>query len=389
MDQAQSVGDRIQAIRKRRGLTQRQLAQLSGISLSLIRKLEQEERDDARMETIRKLAAALKVPTSALMTTPDADPADPQTVKNWEPVRRALFAPAAQPDEPATTEGVLAALAALQPAVAANRYAEVRDALPLLLRDSQVLNGHSRDACTRVLNLTGWMLVQTRQWDAAEAALNLAIDAADDRLDAAAAVNTMCWSLLRQGRLAEARVLATRWADDIEPRFSRATTAELALWGRLLLGISNAAIRDARPGEAQDSIKLARAAADAIGREITSDHSTSRTFGPATVAMIKAENAAVIGQYDKVLTIARTIPPHTLNPSSASRCRHRLDVAHAQAQTRQYQAAVATIRQLRSAAPEWLTQQRYARDILGHVISRRRTLTPDMRDLADFMAVAL
>jgi len=389
MHEGQSVGDRIRDVRKRRGLTQRELADLSSVSLSLIRKLEQAERDDVRLETLRKLATALRVPTTVLIARPDTDTADPQTIESWEPVRRALFAPADQPDEPATTEGVLAALTDIRPALAANRYTEVRQILPAMLRDSDALNGHTRHARTRVLNLVGWLLVQTRQWDPAEAALNLAIDAADDRLDAAAAANTLCWSLLRQGRLAEARDLATKWADDIEPRFSRATTAELAIWGRLMLGITNAAIRDARPGEADDALKLATAAAGRIGRETAADASTTRTFGPVTVAMIKAENAAITGQPDKVLTLARAIPPNALHPASASRCRHRLDVAHALAQTRQYPAAITTIQQLRADSPEWLTQQRYARDILTHIISRRRTLSNEMRELADFMHIAL
>ncbi|SLH22259.1 Uncharacterised protein [Mycobacteroides abscessus subsp. abscessus] len=40
---------------------------------------------------------------------------------------------------------------------------------------------------------------------------------------------------------------------------------------------------------------------------------------------------------------------------------------------------------MRATAPEWLVQQRYARDILGAVVEGRRTLTADMRELADFI----
>lgn len=388
MSEQRGIGERIRDIRKRRGLSQRELAELAGVSISLIRKLEQSERQDARLETLRKIAAALRVPTSTLMIAPDTEDADQQTVDLWEPVRRVLFGPVTQPEEPATTDGVMTAMAALKPALADNRYSDIRAILPGLLRDVEALNGHARSLRSRALNLTGWLLVQTRQWEPASTTLGLAIDAADDRLDAGAAANTLCWSLLRQGRLAEARELAIRWADDIEPRFSRASPAELAIWGRLMLGVTNAAIRDARPGEAEDAIRLARAAADRIGREIASDASTTITFGPVTVTMIKAENAAICGQPDKVLRLSRTIPP-ALHPKSASRCRHRLDVANAQTQLRQYPAAIAAIQQLRHDVPEWLVQQRYARDILSAVIEHRRTLTPEMRELADFMHLAL
>jgi DNA-binding XRE family transcriptional regulator len=389
MDQDRTLGDRIREIRKRRGLSQRELAELSGVSVSLVRKLEQSERQDARLETLRKIATALRVQTSALMSSPDTENATRQTADLWEPVRRALFGPVPQPGEAPTVEGVEAALSALKPAVAANRYAEVAAILPALLRDSEALNGQARHVRSRALNLTGWLLVQTRQWEAAATTLDLAMDAADDRLDAAAAADTLCWSLLRQGQLSAARTLATQWADDIEPRFSRATQAELSTWGRLVLRVTNCAIRDARPGEADDAARLARAAADRIGREVPADTSTTRTFGPVTVAMIRAENAAVTGHPDKVLRIARTIPPGILHPGSASRRRHQLDVAHSHAQLRQDPAAVAILQDLRGDAPEWLAQQRYARDILGSVIKRRRTLTPDIRDLADFLRIAL
>jgi transcriptional regulator with XRE-family HTH domain len=389
MHQGHMIGERVRDVRKRRGLSQRELAGLSGVSISLIRKLEQSERQDARLETLRKIATALRVPTTALMITPDTENADRQTVDLWEPVRRTLFGPVTQPDEAPTAAGVTDAMASLKPSLAGNRYSEIRVILPGLLRDAEALNGEARPLRSRALNLTGWLLVQTRQWEPAATTLQLAIDAADSRIDAAAAANTLCWSLLRQGRLAEARDLATRWADDIEPRFSRATPAELAIWGRLMLSITNAAIRDARPGEAEDAIRLARAAADRLGREVESDASTTRTFGPVTVTMIRAENAAIYGQPDKVLRLARTIPLTVLHAESASRCRHRLDVANALTQTRQYPAAVAAIQQLRRDVPEWLVQQRYARDIMSAIVSRRRTLTPDMRQLADFLRMAL
>jgi hypothetical protein len=44
--------------------------------------------------------------------------------------------------------------------------------------------------------------------------------------------------------------------------------------------------------------------------------------------------------------------------------------------------------QLRHQRPQWLPRQRYATDILTKIISRRRSLTPEMRSLADFMHLA-
>ncbi|MFI5064640.1 MAG: hypothetical protein ACHP9Z_11775 [Streptosporangiales bacterium] len=38
---------------------------------------------------------------------------------------------------------------------------------------------------------------------------------------------------------------------------------------------------------------------------------------------------------------------------------------------------------------QWPPQQRHASDILTKIIRRRRTLTPEMRDLADFRQLSL
>jgi transcriptional regulator with XRE-family HTH domain len=385
-----STGDRVRGVRKRRGMSQRDLAKSAGVSLETVRKIEQDPDARPRAETLHRLAIALTVNTSTLMSTPGAElDADERTEEDWADVRAALYGRLPQPDEPVSAGGVLSALEALRPDLAANRYAAVRPRLPVLIRDAHALNGDGAEARSRVLNLTAWLLTQTRQWEDAETAARLSADAAGDHLDAAAAANTLCWSLLRQGRLSEARDLAAREADAIEPRFSKATHRELALWGRLLLGITNAAIRDNRPGEAADSLSLARAAADRIGREIAADGSTTRTFGPVTVGMIAAENAAITRQPETVLSLAASVPAGMLHPKSASRSRHRLDVAHAQVMLRRYPEAVGVLQDLRREVPEWLAQQRYARHILADIAEQRRTLTTEMRELADAVGLAL
>lgn len=43
---------------------------------------------------------------------------------------------------------------------------------------------------------------------------------------------------------------------------------------------------------------------------------------------------------------------------------------------------------VRSAAPEWLRHQRYARDIVGRIVETRvRALSAETKELADFLAV--
>lgn len=87
------IGDRVRNARKRRGLSQQELAELSGVSVSLIRKLEQGERTDVRMETLRRLAVALEVPTTALMGRPPPDARGTAATALWTPAREAILRP--------------------------------------------------------------------------------------------------------------------------------------------------------------------------------------------------------------------------------------------------------------------------------------------------------
>jgi hypothetical protein len=192
---------------------------------------------------------------------------------------------------------------------------------------------------------------------------------------------------LRRGQLAKARELAAQWADDIEPRVSRAASAELSAWGWLLLRLSAAAVRDNRPGEAEDALRFAHAAAVAMGREYAPRDNFLRTFGPLTVALKRAENAAVMDKPDQVLSLAARIPTDGLRPTSNNYNRHLLDVADAYARTRRYGESVEVLQGISRTSPQWLPNQRYARDILGRVITRRRTLTSEMRALADVCGV--
>lgn len=382
-------GERIRNIRKRRGMSQKDLARAAGVSLSWVKKQEQGDGGTPTTETMHKVAVALGVQTTRLISAVRPGGPHPHVTEDWSDVRAALHGPAPELDGEATPQGVIEVLGAVRPALAANKYSAVRVLLPSLIRDALSLTEDPPGARSRVLNLTAWLLTQTRQWDAADTAARMAEDTGD-RLLAAAAVNTRCWSLLRQGKLTEAHQLAKAEADLIEPpRFSRATARELALWGRLLLGVTNAAVRDNQLSEADGALSLASALAERIGQEVAADGSTTRTFGPATVKMIAAENAAITGHPDRVLEISAQIPPRALYPLSASQCRHRLDMANAYTMLRRYPDALEMLQGLRADVPEWLVQQGYARVVLRNITRQRRTLTREMRDLADAINLPL
>jgi transcriptional regulator with XRE-family HTH domain len=380
MNDALTLGGRIRELRKRRGLSQRELAELSGVSISLIRMFEQGERSDTRTETLRKLAAALNVTTTALLAAATPVPATVDAV--WEPVRETLLHPQDSPGlEPVTEEGLTQSLDAAVKLYHDNHYPDLALALPGLLRDAEHASPLLR---SRVHQLAGSALVQTRQREPARIALDRSLTDAQtsgSTLDAGSSIITLCWLLLLEHQFQQVSDLATQWADLIEPKLSKATTAELSTWGWLLLRASAAAIRDNRPAEAADTMRLAEAAAAAIGPARGPYHSYWTTFGPATVAMKNVENAVVSDQPDLALHLAEKVPPH-LRPTSDNRNRHLLDVATAHLAMRHYTQAFDILARLAKEAPLWLAQQRAAKDILSNIVTRRRTLTPQMRDVA-------
>ncbi|WP_245834247.1 transcriptional regulator [Streptomyces aidingensis] len=307
--------------------------------------------------------------------------ADLDTTQMWQPTIRALTRPEDPVDEPPSVAGVRQALRAAVLHSRHAEYAELAAALPPLIRDAQTLAGlepEGQAVHTRLMQLVGSVLVQHRQFDIAETVVESTLDAAQSHTQAATIVKNQCWLHLRRGQLAEARELAVRWADEIEPRrITRATPEELAAWGWMLMYVAAAAARDNRRGEVRTALRWARVAAEAMEGH---PEDPELTFSVINVQYKAAECAAVRERPEQVLSIAEGIPRDAKNGNSGRR--HLLDVASAQAQLRQRDEAVGTLWEIWEQAPEWLSQQRYATDIMAEVVARRRRLTPQMQALA-------
>ncbi|WP_040808340.1 helix-turn-helix domain-containing protein [Nocardia concava] len=378
------LGQRLRSVRKRRGLTQRELAAGSGVSVSFIRKIEQGERDDARIETLRRLAVGLGCPLTALIGD-EPRPPESRNGEFWAETRRAINSPREpSSEEPVTAGDVAESLNSAVRMYHDNDYEQLARVLPGLVEFSGSAPPRLQ---ARILQLAGSVMVQTRQLRTARTVLERSLAAAestDDVLDAASVVVTLCWLLLVERRFQQVDELAVTWADRIEPRISTASERELSTWGWLLLRGSAAAIRDNRPDDAEDMMRFAQAAAVAVKREPTVYHDYWTLFGPATVAMKRVENAVIDDRPDLALRLARDVPTG-LRPTSDNRNRHLLDVADAHLTLHRPDPALDILLQLSREARPWLVEQRLAKDLLTRMIGKRRTLTPDMRSLADLI----
>jgi hypothetical protein len=83
-------------------------------------------------------------------------------------------------------------------------------------------------------------------------------------------------------------------------------------------------VRDNRPGEGADALRLARMAAAGIGKDIIPRFNRWQVFGPMTVSMFKAQNALIHDQPALTLDRARQLQGRSF-PLPETWNRHRLD----------------------------------------------------------------
>ncbi|OAA25201.1 putative transcriptional regulator [Frankia sp. EI5c] len=406
-------GTHLQNLRRRRGLSQEGLAERAGLSVSTIRKIEQG--GNARLETFHILARALDVETSSLFESGSPAPVaehEESNKLNLLPLRQALtpmigLAGAvtfgAEPAAEAPEATLRAALSEAVGRYRADDFEAVAAMLPRMIRQSHALVDRAADEeratlvrlRAEIFQLAGLFLTQVRQYDLAYAAIRDAIGDATtvgDNLTAAFAAISQAWLFIRQGRFVDAESLAGDIATKIEPRMSTATDEDLSAWGWLLLRGSAAAIRNNRQDSSDDFLSLADVAASRISAARAPDHHNQylTTFGPAVVAMKRAESMMVMGDARGVLRLAESIPyPRSRRYRSDNLSRHLLDVATAHTVLRDYKDATDVLVHLRKNAPEWLRHQRKGKDVLITLLhSRKRSLNEELRGLADFLDVS-
>ncbi|MCY0933592.1 helix-turn-helix domain-containing protein [Streptomyces sp. H34-S4] len=407
-----SLQENVRKHRRRTGMSQEQLAEASGLSVSLVRKAEQG--GNLSVESIHLLARALGTTTSELFATGAPDPIHigAGDGPKLSELRRALMPPVGlrealvRADRAPVLSAVQRDIDDSHALYHADHYDSVARKLPGILRNAEAAVNFAEDAEDRqeavvvrasAYLLAGKYLTQVRRYDMAYHALSLGIrDArdADRKHIAATGVVGMAWLLLRQDRFDEAEHLATVTAEEIEPRMSTATPGELALWGELLQRVASAAIRNNRPEVAKQARRMTATAASGLSREHVDFRQHWTTFGPVTAEAKAIEDLSLIGDYHGVIGRADQGPvgPKALTklgrPSANNWDRHRLDVARAHAKLGSHQDAMDELCAIKETSPEWLRHQSMARYIMTDVLeNRKRTLTQEMRDMASHLDI--
>lgn len=420
------IGERIKALRRERvpQMTQQQLADRAGVSVDLVRKLEQGRKQTASYQYLQRIAGALDVDATMLLAQPSR--IDLGRVGGEEredgggmlAIREAITALWID-EEPTALEDLERQASYAWRAYWTNQFDQLGRLLPDFITAARATAKHHEHtdgqahrrafvALADAYGAAASMLVHLGAIDLAYLGMERAQDAAarsGDELRAGAANGWMSWLLLHQtsaadgiqdprdhGRrspLTQARRLATETADELEPKLGKASGEHLSVWGSLLVSSAVAAARDGDASEADDILNLAEAAAtrmDGPGRQVRLEYQSP--FGLPLVVMQQVDVAVVTDRPGRALEVAERMPPEPDLPQ-ASRARHLADVAFAQCQLGKDRAATDTLLAIERSAPNWMRYQPYPRLIVAELLERaRRVRMPGLLGLAKRLNVA-
>lgn len=393
-----TIGDRIRSLREFRDLTQEQLAARADVSVDTIRKLEQGRSQSARIDTIRKLARALDVQLERLVGQPTVTQqlADDGGLIALRDAIQDLGAipgvPADDdledpPGEDAWAENVNAATSLYWK----GGYSQLSGILPLLLRDGRaVVRQTPTERAWRQLALAyqiaACLATQAGHPDWAYTAVEKQLAAAaraSDPLMEGMGVSTLSWVLLRQGRWEQAQDIAVRKADALEPSF-RATPAELAVYGNLLVAAATPAARRDQHDEAFALLTRAEAAATISG--------SVKAYGSAfSVTDVRTQkvNVALAGEQvrpESALRFADDVRVGEISRPVHSAA-YRVDVAQARYQTGDSEGALTTLLEVEAEQPEWIRFQALAAATVREMLETERRKSTPLRSLAARLGV--
>ncbi|MBF6164189.1 helix-turn-helix transcriptional regulator [Streptomyces gardneri] len=381
MDES-SIGVRIRQFRGK-ALTQRQLADQAGVSVDLVRKLEQGGRQTASIASLQKIARALDVDIADLIGkrqgVPSANP-DAGIVA----IRRALtpvddLLGETEEEAAVSLDDGRRAVDYAWGAYWSGRYELLTSILPPGLTQLRATvhaarNGSvapANELLARMYWVTGCTLVHLGQTDPAFLAIRQALSAAElgnDPLLLATIRGSVAWQLLVQGRYDESRGVALNAAATLEPS-GEVTPAHLSAYGSLVLQGATAAGRAQDVHEALSLVEAASEVAVRIGQD-RQDYETY--FGPSQVVMQTVDVNVSSERYPEALAAAKDMPANGSLPQ-ASRARHLADTAVALTRTGRHQRALdALLTAERVGGADWLKYQTLPRHIVSELLDHDR-----------------
>jgi transcriptional regulator with XRE-family HTH domain len=394
-------GERIgENIRRLRGkaLTRQELADKSGVSVDLLKLLEQGIRNSTSLTTLRKLASALDCDVSDIVGKRSGLPNATGETAGVIAIRRSLtsvdeFTGTAEEHPPISIGDARRAVTYAWGSYWAGRYEKLATILPAGIADLRATQQAAQGAdippaselYARILWATACTLVHLGHTDTAWVAIKDAHAAArlgNDPLLEATLRGSIGWQLLVQGRYDESRAVVLNAAKDIQP-IGDVPDAHLSVYGSLLLQAATASGRDQKVSLALDLADEARSVAAHLPGD-TKDYECN--FGPSQVVMQLTDIHVSSEMYPEALTTAKQMPLGGTGLTQVSQARHLLDRAAALTRLGRYADAYKLVSTAEKVGgDQWARHQALFRSIVAELLDNDRTT--GLRELASRVGV--
>jgi transcriptional regulator with XRE-family HTH domain len=388
-----ALGRKIAEQRKRRGLSQPELARMIDRSVAWVSQVERGVRKVDRMSVLETLADALDMPLSELAAEAPIVAAVTEESPGASGLRLVLSgtwslrAMLNGHDAP-SPDTMRAKVDRAWSLTHEGRYADLadllRDLVPELESGARAVPDAQRpqlfellaaayQACSAAL---AELDEPDAAWIAADRGMASAERAGNPLLVAAGAFRLVIVFLGARYYLQAAEVCGTAadalWhvADDGPPE-------ALSMWGALTL---QRAVTAAHLGDATAAygfLDRARSAAERVGPG-RNDYNTE--FGPANLALYEIAVAVELGDAGRALRAAAAVDASGL--SSERRSRMLIDVARAHAQRRQVSEAVAALRQAEELTPEQVHAHALVRQVVTDLMAMQNPPSPELAALS-------
>ncbi|UED84869.1 helix-turn-helix domain-containing protein [Streptomyces profundus] len=390
-----STGERIKLLRGPE--TQERLAEATGLSVHTIRKAEGDR--GVSLQSLLLISAALHADVSVVLGQQAPRRAmrgtDRAMLRALSQTVHDASAGIGADVEPSGAAALAAGLGAAWQVYRSGDYvgAGVR-AAPALREAAAALRSadagkvcEARGTLADAYRLAAYVANQFGARDLAYAAIGHAQDEAEragDEVRGACTASGRSWIYLRDARLEQAALTARRSYEAIEPRFGNRDLGLLATYGWHVTLAAVVAARRGRVEEADDLLSQGRAVAARMGRDVEVN---GTAFGPAVVAAQAVGISVSTGRPGRALELFAE-RGDTSPLTDSARQRMMLDVALAQSDTRQSDAALDTLLEVCSSAPQWARHQALP-GVIAQKASAGSATTGKLRKLAALLGTSV
>jgi transcriptional regulator with XRE-family HTH domain len=395
----QTLGRKIAAERRRRGLSQPELARLLGRSVAWVSQVERGVRKVDRMSVLQTVATALDVPLAELAAEAPVVAAateEPPGAAGLRLVLSGAYSLRAMLDgrRPPALSTLRARSRRAWDLTHAGQYTDLADLLrglvPELENAARVLPEAQRagvfelmaatyQACSAALAKLG---ESEAAWIAADRAMAAAERAGNPLLVAAGAFR-LVFVFLAARHYDQAEETARTASEALQARADEGDPQAVSLWGGLTLQRAVIASRVNDSDAAYSYLERAAQVAARLG-EGRNDFNTE--FGPANVGLYEIAVAVELGDAGRALRAAATVDATGL--SAERQARMLIDVARAHAQRRQVDEAVVALRQAEDITPELVHSHELAHQLVADLLTMQDPPSAELRDLAVRLGVA-